>query len=398
MRNLEKNIFVEPWIDTEGWNTEDFANIETPCYVVDEKRLEHNLQILSEVREAAGCKILMALKGFAMFSVFPFIRQYLYGVEASSLNEARLGYEEFGKEVHIFSPAYLEKEFDEVMRFSSHIIFNSFSQWENYRKRVLKNKKKISCGIRVNPEHSEVNVSIYDPCSQNSRLGVTRKNFKPELLDGISGLHFHTLCELGVDALARTIKVFEEKFGEFLPGMQWVNFGGGHHITRKDYNVQILCQLLKSFRRRYPYLQIYLEPGEAISLNAGVLVASVQDIVNNKMDIAILDTSAQAHMPDVLEMPYRPTILGAGKAREFKHFYRLGGLTCLAGDIIGDYSFRKRLEVGSKLVFMNMAHYTMVKNTTFNGIGLPRIALKDKTGKIRIIRKFSYEDFKDRLS
>lgn len=405
MCNLEKKIFIEPWIDASGWKAEDFVNLETPCYVVDEERLEHNLEILGKVQKDAGCKILMALKGFAMFSLFPLIQQYLYGVAASSLHEAHLGFEEFGGEVHIFSPAYLEKEFDEVMRFSSHIIFNSFSQWEKYREKIWINKKKIVCGIRVNPEYSEVAVPLYDPCGQYSRLGVTRRNFInscqkgfPGGLDGISGLHFHTLCEMDAGALARTLNVFEEKFGEFLHRMQWVNFGGGHHTTRQDYDIPLLCRIINDFKKRYPHLDVYLEPGEAIALNAGVLIASVVDIVRNKKDIAILDTSFSCHMPDVLEMPYRPTILGAGEAKKFKHTYRLGGLTCLAGDIIGDYSFPKPLVIGEKLVFLNMAIYTMVKNTTFNGIGLPTIAFKDKTGRIRIIRKFSYEDFKNRLS
>jgi len=390
--------FVEPWIDATGWRVEDFADIETPCYVVDENKLEQNLKILARVQKETGCKILMALKGFAMFSVFPLIRQYLCGTEASSLNEARLGFEEFGGEVHIFSPAYLDKEFDEIMRYVSHIIFNSFTQWKKYRQLVLGYKKKISCGIRVNPEHSETDVSLYNPCGFNSRLGVTRKNFEPESLDGISGLHFHNLCESNADSLQRTLKVFEERFGEFLSRMEWVNFGGGHHISRKDYDVNLLCDLINSFRNHYPHLQVYLEPGEAISLNAGVLVASVQDIVHNNMDIVILDTSASCHMPDVLEMPYWPTILGAGKPGEYPYTYRLAGLTCLAGDVIGDYSFPEPLQEGSKLIFLNMAHYTMVKNTFFNGVGLPSIALRDKKGKIKVVRKFGYEDFKNRLS
>jgi len=398
MRKYEQEILTEPWIETEGWRADDFADIKTPCYVIDENRLKQNLEILSQIQKDAGCKIIMALKGFAMFSVFPLIQKYLCGVSASSLNEAKLGFEEFDGEVHVCSPAYLDREFNELMRYVDHIVFNSFSQWKKYRKRVLGYKKKIFCGIRVNPEHSEINVPLYDPCRPYSRLGVTRKNFKLESLDGISGLHFHNLCELNADALERTLKAFEKKFGEFLPKMQWVNFGGGHHITRKDYDVQLLYDIITSFRKRFPHLQVYLEPGEAISLNAGVLVASVEDIIHNQMDIAILDTSASCHMPDVLEMPYKPTILGAGEPGEYPYTYRLGGLTCLAGDIIDDYSFPKPLREGSKLIFLNMAHYTMVKNTTFNGVGLPSIALRDKMGKIKVVRKFGYEDFKSRLS
>lgn len=339
----------------------------------------------------------MALKGFAMFSLFPLIRKYLQGTTASSLDEARLGFEEFGREVHVCAPAYRSDEFKELLGYSDHIVFNSFSQWNRFKPIIQAGKKPIQCGLRVNPEHSEVAVSIYDPCGPGSRLGITRENFKPQDLSGISGLHFHTLCELNADALQRTLPVFENKFGEFLTDMRWVNFGGGHHITRKDYDVELLCRLINDFKTRYP-LQVYLEPGEAIALNAGVLVASVLDIIHNQIDIAILDTSAAAHMPDVLEMPYRPEIAGAGKPGDHPHIYRLGGLTCLAGDIIGDYAFPEPLKVGSKLIFQDMAHYTMVKNNTFNGVRLPSIAVADNAGNIRIVRKFGYEDYRDRLS
>ncbi len=394
----KEEIFIEPWIDKTGWKVEDFSDIKTPCSVVDEKRLEQNLQILSKVQKDSNCKILMALKGFAMFSVFPLIRKYLAGVGASSLNEARLGFEKFGKEVHVCSSAYLEREFDKMMRYADHIVFNSFSQRKKYHEQVLKYKKKISCGIRVNPEHSEVNVPIYDPCSPFSRLGVTRENFEPGNLKGIEGLHFHTLCELNADALERTLGKFEEKFSEFLTQMRWVNFGGGHHITRRNYDIPLLCRIIKEFKNKYPHLEVYLELGEAIALNSGVLVASVVDIVRNKMDIAILDMSAACHMPDVLEQPYRPTILAAGMPDEYPYVYRLAGTSCLAGDVIGDYSFPKPLTIGTKLVFLNMAIYTMVKNTTFNGIGLPSIVLRTFTGDFRTIKEFGYEDFKNRLS
>jgi len=411
---MQKNqkIYTEPWAESAGWNVKDFEGLKTPCYVVDEKKLKRNLEILARVQKDCGVKIIMALKGFAMFSVFPLIKKYLFGVGASSLNEARLGFEEFGGEIHVFSPAFLEEEFNEMTRYASHIIFNSFSQWKKYRSRVFKNKKKISCGLRVNPEHSEVEVALYDPCGENSRLGVARKNFEADELAGIEGLHFHNLCERNADSFERTLKVFEKKFGEFLPKMKWVNFGGGHHITRKDYDIKLLRKVIKDFKKRFPHLEIYLEPGEAISLNAGVLVATVQDIIVNGLmsdvlrtsdidrliPIAILDTSFTCHMPDALEMPYRPSILGAGEPGEFMYNYRFGGISCLAGDTMGDYSFKKPLTIGSKIIFLNMAHYTMVKNTTFNGINLPLIILRDRSGKFWTIKKFGHSDFKDRLS
>lgn len=374
----------------------DLKDIPTPCYVCDEAVLEQNLKILDSVQKQSGCKIIMALKGFAMFSVFPLIRRYLYGTTASSLNEARLGFEEFGKEVHLCAPAYQDHEFDELLSYADHIVFNSFSQWHHFKPKIITDKK-ILCGIRVNPEHSEVDIPIYDPCAPFSRLGVTLENFKGEDLEGITGLHFHTLCELGADSLERALSVFETKFAQFLGNLRWVNFGGGHHITRKDYNTDLLCNLIAQFKSRYP-LEVYLEPGEAIALNAGSLVTSVLDLIHNKMDIAILDTSAAAHMPDVLEMPYRPGIMGAGKSGEYPYTYRLGGSTCLAGDIIGDYSFPEPLQIGSKLVFQDMAHYTMVKNNTFNGIPLPAIAIIDTDGQLRIVRQFQFENYRNRLS
>ena len=374
-----------------------FEDIPTPCYVVDEAALEKNLRVLDSVQRRTGCKIIMALKGFAMFSVFPLIREYLHGVTASSLDEAQLGFKEFGGEVHVFAPAYRESGFDELLGYANHLVFNSFSQWNRFKGWVAKSGRNIACGMRVNPEHSEVSVPLYDPCGPFSRLGVTRANFEADNLQGLSGLHFHTLCELNADSLARTLPVFEEKFGEFLEGMQWVNFGGGHHITRQDYDVDLLCRLIDDFKRRYP-VEVYLEPGEAIALNTGVLVASVLDIVHNGMDIAILDTSAAAHMPDVLEMPYRPEIDGAGKPGDYPYTYRLGGMTCLAGDIIGDYSFPEPLSVGSRIVLLDMAHYTMVKNNTFNGVRLPSIAIRDRSGAVRVIRQFGYEDYRNRLS
>jgi carboxynorspermidine decarboxylase len=370
--------------------------VPTPCYVLDEAGLLANLRILQSVQEQTGCRILLALKGFAMFGVFDTIRQFLSGVSASSLHEARLGFEEFGKEVHVCAPAYREAEFDQLLIYCDHLTFNSFSQWERFRKRIGASPA-LRCGIRVNPEHSEVKVPIYDPCAPGSRLGVTRANFRSDELSGISGLHFHTLCELNSDALARTLAAFEEKFGVFLSQMSWVNFGGGHHITREDYDVARLCELIGDFQRRYG-VQVYLEPGEAVALNAGVLVASVLDIVRNDMDIAILDASAAAHMPDVLEMPYRPEIEAAAEAGALPFTYRLGGTTCLAGDVIGDYSFAEPLCVGSRLVLKDMAHYTMVKNNTFNGVELPSIGVQNTSGTIRILKRFGYPDYRNRLS
>ncbi|MBI4558775.1 MAG: carboxynorspermidine decarboxylase [Candidatus Hydrogenedentes bacterium] len=372
-------------------------SVPTPCYVVDTGRLEKNLGVLSAVQKRAGCKILLALKGFALWRLFPLIHKHLAGACASSLDEARLAREEFGGEVHVYAPAYKETEFDELLRYVDHVNFNSFGQWQRFRPWIQRGERIVECGIRVNPQHSEVKVALYDPCAKHSRLGVTLDQFLGDALDGISGLHFHTLCELNADALERTLAVVESKFGKHFPSLKWVNFGGGHHITRKDYDVDKLCELVTSFRDRY-HLEVYLEPGEAIALHAGVLVASVLDIIRNEMDIAILDTSATAHMPDVIEMPYRPEIAGAGKPEELPHTYRLGGLTCLAGDVIGDYSFSEPLKVGDKLVFLDMAHYTMVKNTTFNGVRLPSIAIHHaESGRLDVVREFIYGDYKGRL-
>ncbi|MBN1931860.1 MAG: carboxynorspermidine decarboxylase [Desulfobacterales bacterium] len=376
----------------------DLNRVPTPCFVIDEGKLKYNLKILDDVQKRSGCKILLALKAFAMFSVFPLLRKTLKGICASSPHEARLGYEEFRREVHSFAAAYSETDIKELIPLSDHIVFNSFAQWNRFRSLIEKSGRKINCGIRVNPEHSEGQVSIYDPCAPGSRLGVRLKDFDENALPGISGLHFHTLCEQNSDALDRTLKVFEEKFGQFLYQMQWVNFGGGHHITRSDYDVDLLCNLIIQFRKKYD-LTVYLEPGEAVALNAGILVASVLDIVDNHIHIAILDTSATAHMPDVLEMPYRPEVVNAGMPGQRAYTYRLGGLSCLAGDIIGDYSFDEPLKIGTKIVFLDMAHYTMVKTTTFNGVKLPSIALyKPENDKLEIIRSFTYEDYKTRLS
>lgn len=374
----------------------DLNKIQTPCYVVDRGLLDKNLKILDEVQRRTGCKILLALKGFSMFSLFPQIGEVLAGITSSSLFEARLGYEEMGKEVHMYAPAYQDKEFDELMKYCDHFVFNSFAQYNKFKDRVKNNSKHIECGLRINPEYSELKTPIYDPCYTHSRLGITLDQFDPNGLEGIDGLHFHTMCEQNSDTLNRTIKVVEEKFGQYFYQMKWINFGGGHHITRDDYDIETLIKTINYIKEKYN-VQVYLEPGEAIALNTGFLVTRVLDIVYNGMPIAILDTSAACHMPDVIEMPYRPEIIGAKTPGELVHTYRLGGMTCLAGDIIGDYSFESPLKVGDPVIFCDMAHYTMVKNNTFNGVNLPAIAIQDRDG-VHVIREFHYEDYRNRLS
>lgn len=376
----------------------DIDKLPSPCYIVDERLLKKNLEVLDYVQKESGANIILATKAFSMFSTFPLIGKYLKGVTSSSLFEARLGYEEMGKQVHIFSPAYREDEFEDIMKYSDHIIFNSFNQWKLYRDRVKNYKdKKIQCGIRINPEYSEIETDIYNPCFENSRMGVTLKNFEENDLDGIDGLHFHTMCEQNSDTLARTIKVVDEKFGKYIKNMKWLNFGGGHHITRDDYDLKTLIESVLYMKNKYN-VEIYLEPGEAVALNSGFLVSTVLDITNNGMNLAILDTSAACHMPDVLEMPYRPNIIGSGKPYEYEYTYRFGGPTCLAGDIIGDYSFKEPLKIGDKLIFCDMAIYSMVKNNTFNGINLPSIVKYSEENGVEIIKEFGYEDFKGRLS
>jgi carboxynorspermidine decarboxylase len=376
----------------------DFSALPSPCYIVDERLLIKNLEVLNSVQERTGASILLALKGFSMFSVFPLVGKYLKGVTSSSLFEARLGYEKMGKEVHAYAPAYIDSEFDELLSYVDHLVFNSFDQWNKYKDKVKNvQSKNIECGIRVNPEYSEIETPLYDPCYDHSRLGVTLSNFRPEDLEGIDGIHFHTLCEQNSDTLERTVKVVEEKFGEYIKGMKWLNLGGGHHITRADYDIEKLVSTILYLKEKY-LVDIYLEPGEAIALNTGYLVATVLDIMDNGMNIAILDTSAECHMPDVLAMPYRPNIIDAGTAGEYEYTYRLGGMTCLAGDVIGDYSFKEPLKPGDKLVFCDMGHYTMVKNHMFNGVNLPSIATYNEEDGIKIIRKFGYEDYSSRLS
>jgi len=373
------------------------ADIRTPCYIVDRALLRKNLEKLKTVQDMTGCKILMAQKAFAMWSVSDLIGEYLWGTAVSSLFEAMLGREEFGGEVHLCAPGLRDDEFEMYMRLCDHIVFNSLSQWRHFRGRIETSDRSISCGLRINPMHSEVKTAMYDPCAAGSRMGVLPEQLKGQSLEGLNGLHFHTLCELNSDALERTLAAVEKHFWQYLPEAEWVNFGGGHHITRDDYDIDLLCDLINDFSRRYE-VQVYLEPGEAVALNAGVLVSSVLDIVHNDVDIAILDTSAATHMPDVLEMPYRPVVEGAAEPGEYRHTYRLAGPSCLAGDVIGDYSFKRPLKRGDRLVFGDMAHYTMVKNTMFNGIRLPDIVIRDEDGGCHVQRQFGYEDFKSRLS
>ncbi len=377
--------------------------VNTPCYVIDEKRLRKNLELLKYVREKAGCRILLAQKAFSAFAVYPLIAEYLDGCTASGLYEARLGFEEmakpFGRENHIFSPAYPEEDFDEILTLCDHIVFNSPRQWAKYRDRVRGAERYIQAGIRINPEYSEIETEIYNPCASGSRLGVTLADFKADigLCDGIDGLHFHTMCEQGAETLACTLPHVEEKFGFMFDRIKWLNFGGGHHITRSGYNIELLINCVTRIKETYG-LEVYLEPGEAVALNAGYLVTTVLDTFRNGRDIAITDASAACHMPDVLEMPYRPNIVGAGMPDEKENTYRLGGNTCLAGDIIGDYSFDSPLHEGDRLVFEDMAIYSMCKNNTFNGMKLPSVYLLRENGEPDLIKKFNYNDFKGRLS
>jgi carboxynorspermidine decarboxylase len=376
----------------------DLERVDSPAYVIDLAMLERNLELLAHAQAAAGATILLALKGFAAWSTFPLVGKYLDGVAASGPDEARLGREELGKQVHTYCPAFGEASLRETIRYSDHVIFNSPSQIDRFRSIIDEHSKDVSFGLRVNPQHSEVEVPLYDPCAPGSRLGATKDQLVKANLRGIDGLHFHTLCELGADALERTLEVLEEQFAPWLDEAKWVNFGGGHHITKPNYDVGLLVDLVRNFRHDHR-VDVYLEPGEAIGLNAGVLVASVLDLVESDGPIAILDTSATAHMPDVLEMPYRPEIRGAAEPGRLAHTYRLGGLSCLAGDMIGAYSFDEPLSVGDKLVFEDMAHYTMVKTTTFNGVRLPSIALFDpRDDSYRVQHRFGYEDYRNRLS
>jgi carboxynorspermidine decarboxylase len=375
----------------------DFTEINTPCFIINIEILKHNLEIINLIQKKTGCRILLSLKSFAMYSVFPLLRKTLYGVSASSFNEATLGRQEFKKEVHTYCVAYPEKKIKEFLHLSDYLIFNSFSQYNRFLPQIKRLNKKTKLGLRINPEWSEVKTPIYDPCRKFSRLGIKMADLQNHSLEGISGIHFHNLCELNADSLERTLVIVEKKIGAILHRMEWINFGGGHLITDKSYHIDLLIKLIKDIKLKYD-LTVYLEPGSAVVWNAGILVASVLDIITNEKSIAILDISAATHTPDVLEMPYRPGVREAGEPDKFPYSYQLAGHSCLAGDVIGDYSFKKPLEVGSRIVFLDMAHYTMVKTNMFNGINLPDIAVYDPLkNRLTVKRRFGYQDYKSRL-
>lgn len=368
----------------------------SPSYVLLERVFRENLAVVGRVKRESGARVLMALKGFACGSLLPLASEVVDGACASSPHEARLAREELDKEVHLFAPAFTREDLEASLPGVNHLVFNSLSQKERWLEFAVERDPDVSFGLRVNPEHSEGHTALYDPCSPGSRLGIRSDELSESSMEGISGLHFHTLCEHDADALERTLVSFEERFGRWFPRLKWVNFGGGHHLTRPGYDLNLLIRLVKEFRERTG-LEVYIEPGEAFGLNVGVLVSTVLDLTENEGMNAILDTSATAHMPDVLEMPYRPEILGAGEPAKYHHSYRLGGLTCLAGDVIGQYGFESPLNVGDRLVFGDMAHYTMVKNTTFNGIQLPSIEILRPNGRLEVVRRFGYETFRERL-
>jgi carboxynorspermidine decarboxylase len=391
---LESEPKVTPF-DAIPWNA-----LPSPCFVLDESRLRRNLELMRHVQQESGCQIILAFKGFSMWSAFPMVREYLPGATASSLNEVLLAHHEFQRDTHVYAVAYSDAEFPEILKMAHHLSFNSFSQWARFKPQVTAARaagSRVSVGIRINPEYSEVETDLYNPSQPFSRLGVTRSEFKPELLEGVDGLHFHTLCENDSDVLERVLERVEQNFGEFLPRMKWVNFGGGHLMTRAGYDVERLIRVVKAFRERWD-VDVILEPGSAVAWQTGWLVSEVLDVTKNVKDNVILDISASAHMPDTLEMPYRPNILGAGLPGELGHDYLLGGTTCLSGDVVGEYSFPNPLEVGSRVVFDDMIHYTMVKTTFFNGVKHPSIGIWTEAGEFKLVKDFSYEEFRAKLS
>lgn len=378
----------------------DIHKIPSPCFVLDEQLLRKNLTLIDYVQKSADVQIILAFKGFAMWSAFPIVREYLSGATASSLSEARLCFEEMGVKSHTYAVAYIPSEFGKILKYSSHITFNSITQFRKYRSRVLKSATPVSAGIRVNPGWSPVGTALYNPAAPGSRLGESVENFRGRLPEGVEGLHFHTLCESTSYDLETTLGHFEQRFGDFLKDLKWVNFGGGHLMTRAGYDVEHLIQVLKSFKKRHPHLHVLLEPGSAIAWETGVLVSTVLDIVKNKgVKTAILDVSFTAHMPDTLEMPYRPRVQNAhAEPEKGPHLYRLGGVSCLSGDFMTEYAFEKPVKIGQKIVFEDMIHYTMVKTSTFNGVTHPSIAIQRADGTLDIVRKFGYNDYKRRLS
>ena len=371
--------------------------LPSPCWLLEEEKLEKNLELISHIKIQTNAKVLLALKGYALWKSFPLIKPYLNGCCASGLHEAKLAHETFAKEVHTYSPAFKEEEIEEIATISHHLVFNSPSQFKRFAPKAKEVNPHLSLGLRVNPEYSESPKEIYNPCGLYSRLGTTLANIDEGVLALCDGLHFHALCEQDSNALENVLQNFENKFGAYIPQMKWINFGGGHHITREGYDVEKLITLIQAFKAKYD-VEVYLEPGEAIGWQTGPLVATVLDIVHNGIDIAILDTSAEAHMPDTIIMPYRAEVRDASEAGEKAHTYRLTGNTCLAGDIMGDYSFDTPLQIGDKIIFEDQMHYTMVKATTFNGVKLPSIAILRKDGSCDVVREFGYEDFKNRLS
>ena len=375
----------------------DYNQIDTPCYICQEELLEKNLKLLEYVQQKSGAKIILALKGFAMWSTFDLCAKYLKGSTASGLHEALLARENFKGEVHTYSPAFKEEDLKKIAKISDHIVFNSPHQLMKYKDIAKRINPDVELSLRINPEVSSSPKDIYNPCGVYSRLGTTLDNFDEVVLEYIDGLNFHALCEQGVDALEKVLVVFEKNFSKYFKNLKYINFGGGHHITKKGYDVEKLIKIVKDFREKYG-VEVYLEPGEAVGWESGVLVSTVLDIVHNGMDIAILDTSAEAHMPDTLAMPYRADVRGSSEAGVKKYTYKFAGNTCLAGDIMGDYSFDRPLCVGDKVIFEDQIHYTFVKNTTFNGIKLPSLAILRKNGKIDIVKEFGYEDYKGRLS
>ena len=376
----------------------DYSKIPSPSYVIDEARLRNNLELIKRVKESAGVEIILAFKAFALWKVFPIIREYISFSTASSYSEARLAVEEFGNLAHTYSPAYSEEEFPEIIKCSSHITFNSLSQFERFYPQVKKfEERKISCGLRINPEFSDVETDLYNPCAPGSRLGVVAELLGDKLPEGIEGLHFHTLCESTSFDLERTLVKVEERFGRCFSQIKWINFGGGHLMTREDYDVEHLISLLKQFRSRYPWLEVIMEPGSAFAWCTGELVSTVVDIVENKgIRTAILNVSFACHMPDCLEMPYKPDIIGA--VENGKYSYRMGGNSCLSGDFYGDWTFDKPLQVGDKIIFKDMIHYTTVKTTMFNGVSHPSLVLWTQNDEMKLLRKFGYEDYRDRMA
>ena len=378
-------------------NNTHLANIPSPCWLLQETQLKKNLLLINTIKEKSGAKVLLALKGYALWKSFSLLRPYLNGCCASGFHEAKLAHETFSKEVHTYSPAFKEDEIEEIAKISHHLVFNSSLQFKTYAKKAKHINPDLSLGLRVNPEYSESPKEIYNPCGLYSRLGTTLTNIDESILKQCDGLHFHALCEQSADALENVLIHFEEKFGKYISQMKWINFGGGHHITRQGYDVEKLIKLIRDFKFKYN-VEVYLEPGEAIGWETGVLVTTVLDIVHNGMDIAILDSSAEAHMPDTIIMPYRADVRNADDVGKKEFTYRLAGNTCLAGDIMGDYSFDAPLNIGDKIIFEDQMHYTMVKATTFNGVKLPSIAIEKENGHIEVLREFGYEDFKNRLS